>query len=173
MQLSENRNWFVIQTKPRNEQKVEKQIIEKDVEVFLPLITSIRYWSDRKKKIQVPMFSGYLFVHASEDERVHAIKNTIGAIRYLFFEKRPARLTDNEIESIRLSLKAPERVKVEKSNFSKGDMVMVTRGVFRGLKGLITEIRGNYKLTVNIFELSMSLNIVLNPYEIELFKNIN
>ncbi len=173
MQLSENRNWFVIQTKPRNEKKVEKQIIEKGVEVFLPLITSIRYWSDRKKKIQVPMFSGYLFVHASEDERVLAIRNTIGALRYLFYEKRPARLMENEIESIKLSLKAPERVKVDYSSFNQGDMVMITSGVFKGMKGLVTEIRGNYKLTVNLYELSMSLNIVLNPYEIELLKNIN
>ena len=173
MQLSENRNWFVIQTKPRNEKKVEKQIIDKGVEVFLPLITSIRYWSDRKKKVQIPMFSGYLFVHASKDERVLAIKNTIGAIRYLFYEKRPAKLTENEIEGIRLSLIAPERVKVEHSSFCRGDMVMITRGVFKGMKGSVTEIRGNYKLTVNIYELSMSLNIVLNPNEIELLKNIN
>ena len=173
MLLSENRNWFVIQTKPRNEKKVEKQIIDKGVEVFLPLISSIRYWSDRKKKFQIPMFSGYLFVHASEDERVLAIKNTTGALRYLFYEKRPAKLTENEIEGIKLSLKAPERVKVERSSFCRGDMVMITRGVFKGLKGLVSEIRGNYKLTVNLYELSMSLNIVLNPYEIELLKNIN
>ena len=81
-----NRNWFVIQTKPRNEKKVEQQIIARNVEVFLPLVTSIRYWSDRKKKVQVPLFSGYLFVHATEEERLIAIKNNIGALRYLFYE---------------------------------------------------------------------------------------
>ena len=167
-----NRNWFVVQTKPRNERKVEQQIIARDIEVFLPLITSIRYWSDRKKKIQVPLFSGYLFVHATEEERVLAIKNNVGALRYLFYEKRPARLTEEEINNIILSLKEPERVKVERSSVCKGDLVMITRGAFAGMKGLVTEIRGNYKLTVNIYELSMSLNIVLNPNEVELLKNI-
>ena len=49
---------------------------------------------------------------------------------------------------------------------------MITRGAFAGMKGFVTEIRGNYKLTVNIYELSMSLNIVLNPNEVELLKNI-
>lgn len=167
-----NRNWFVIQTKPRNEKRVEEQIIARDVEVFLPLVTSIRYWSDRKKKVQIPLFSGYLFVHATEEERILAIKNTIGALRYLFYEKRPARLTEDEINSIKLSLKEPERVKVEPSKVCKGDLVIVTRGAFSGMKGLVTEIRGNYKLTINLYELSLSLNIVLNPYEVELLKNI-
>jgi transcription antitermination factor NusG len=90
----------------------------------------------------------------------------------LFYEKRPAQLYEEEIEIIRLSLKAPERIKLEKSNFCKGDTVMITRGVFEGIRGLITEIRGNYKLTVNLYEMSMSINIVLNPNEVELLKNI-
>ena len=54
MQLSENKNWFVIQTKPRTEKKVEKQLIDKGVEVLLPLITSLRYCADRKKNIKAP-----------------------------------------------------------------------------------------------------------------------
>jgi len=49
----------------------------------------------------------------------------------------------------------------------KGDYVEITSGPFMGMNGIITEIRGNYKLTVNLYELSMSLNIVINPNEIK------
>ena len=95
------RKWFALQTKPRNELLVSKQIENKEIEFFLPLIEKIRIWSDRKKKIKVPLFSGYVFVHATEKERLHAISNTSGAIKYIFYENRPAVISDREIEIIK------------------------------------------------------------------------
>jgi transcription antitermination factor NusG len=78
------RKWYVIRTKPRWEKKVALQIEKKQIEVFLPILEKIRIWSDRKKKIQDPMFSGYVFVRADETERLTAISNTPGAMGYIF-----------------------------------------------------------------------------------------
>jgi transcription antitermination factor NusG len=167
------KKWFVIQTRPNFEKKVAHQIELKNIEIFLPLITTIRKWSDRKKKIQVPLFNGYLFVHATDTERVEAIKDTAGALRYIFYQKRPAIVTETEINNIKLSLKAPERFKIEHSNIKKGDTVIVKGGVFEGMQGVVTEFRGNYKLNVNISELSLSLSVVLHASEVKLLENIN
>ena len=173
MSSPESRKWYVIQTKPRFEKKVAQQIENKRIEVFLPLITTIRQWSDRKKKIQIPMFSGYLFIHGTEKERVEAISNTLGALRYIFYDNRPAVVSDVELNNIKLSLQAPERVSIENKNVGKGDLVKVTSGVFRGMEGVISEIRGKYQLTLNLTELSVSMNIVLNSGEVELLKKVN
>lgn len=168
--MEDVKNWFVIQTKPRNEKKVYEQIIRKEIEVFLPLVQTIRYWSDRKKKLYVPLFPGYVFVNTDEEERVKAISNTNGAIKYLMYQKRPAIISDGEIKNIRLSLQAPEKIKIEEKRITEGDLVEITGGIFRGLTGYIKEIRGNYKLIVNIMELNSTFSVQLSSSEVRLLR---
>lgn len=159
-----------MQTKPRNEKKVFEQILGKGIESYLPLMETIRYWSDRKKKMQVPLFPGYVFVHGDENERLAAITNTYGALKYVMFQKRFAVVTDDEITNIMISMNAPERVKIEDTKIMVGDLVEITYGIFKGLKGFITQIRGNYKLTVSISELNTTLSVQLSNAEVKLLK---
>lgn len=171
--IRSTKSWFVMRTKPRNEFKVFEQIISKDIEAFLPKVERIRIWSDRKKKIFVPLFPSYLFIYGDNNERLNAISNTIGAMGYLMYRKRPAVITEKEIENIKISLIEPDRIKVEAIQITEGDTVEITYGPFIGLTGIIKEIRGSYKLVVNITELSASLNIELNASEVKLLKKSN
>jgi len=155
------RKWYVIRTKPRWEKKVAFQIEKKQLEVFLPILEKIRIWSDRKKKIQEPMFSGYVFVRADETERLTAISNTLGAMGYIFFNKRPAVMRDEDILYIKMSLKEPERISIEEKQIKKGDYITVKRGPFRGMKGFVNDFKGEYKLTVNLEELSTAFSVTL------------
>lgn len=164
------KSWFVLRTKPRNEFKVHDQIIKREIEVYLPKVEKLRIWSDRKKKIFVPLFPSYVFIYGNNAERLRAISNTTGAMGYLMYRKRPAIVTEKEIESIKISLIEPERIKVDKIQITEGDLVEITYGPFTGLTGIIIEIRGSYKLVVNITELSASLNIELNASEVKLLK---
>lgn len=174
--MEDVKNWYVIHTKPRNEKKVFEQIINKEIETFLPLIQTVRYWSDRKKKLMVPLFPGYVFVNTSEEERIRAISNTYGALRYVMYQKRPAIISKKEITNIQLSLQVPEKIKIEEKQITAGDLVEITGGIFRGLSGYIKEIRGNYKLIVNILELNSTFSVQLSSSEIKLLvpiKNAN
>jgi transcription antitermination factor NusG len=161
------RKWYVVRTKPRWEKKVASQIFQKEIEIYLPVIEKIRVWSDRKKKIEDPMFSGYVFVFGNEEERYHAISNTAGAMGYVFYNKRPAIIRPEEIDYIKLSLKAPERVTIEEKQIKKGDFITVKRGPFRGMKGYVNDFKGSYKLTVNLEELSTAFSVILMLDEVE------
>ncbi len=165
---SEFKRWFVLQTKPRKEKVVLQQIEQKKIEVYSPFIEKIRIWSDRKKKIQVPLFSGYVFIHGDESERLKAITDTIGAMKYIYFQKRPAVVNDREIEIIKQALLSPEKISIEEKRIKKGDLIIVSHGLFKGMKGYVNEFRGKYKLTVNLEELSYSFNIILNSNEVSL-----
>jgi transcriptional antiterminator RfaH len=165
---SEFKKWFVLQTKPRKEKIVLLQIEQKKIEVYSPFIEKIRIWSDRKKKIQVPLFSGYVFIHGDESERIRAITDTIGALKYIYFQKRPAVVSDMEIEIIKQALLSPEKISIEEKRIKKGDLIVVSHGLFKGMKGYVNEFRGKYKLTVNLEELSYSFNIILNSNEVSL-----
>ena len=165
---SEFKKWFVLQTKPRKEKIVLQQIEQKKIEVYSPFIEKIRIWSDRKKKIQVPLFSGYIFIHGDESERIRAITDTIGAMKYIYFQKRPAVVSEMEIEIIKQALLSPEKISIEEKRIKKGDLIVVSHGLFKGMKGFVNEFRGKYKLTVNLEELSYSFNIILNSNEVSL-----
>ncbi|MBI5403276.1 MAG: UpxY family transcription antiterminator [Ignavibacteriae bacterium] len=166
------KKWHVIQTRPKNEKKVYEQILRKDIEAFLPLVQTVRYWSDRKKKLDVPLFPGYVFVNTGREERIRAISNTYGALRYLMYQKKPAEITESEIKNIKLSLQAPEKIRLEENAVTEGDLVEITGGVFRGLTGYIKELRGNYKLIVNITELNSTFSVQLSNSEIKLLRSV-
>ncbi|MFA5404282.1 MAG: UpxY family transcription antiterminator [Ignavibacteria bacterium] len=168
--MCNTKNWYVIHTKPRNEKKVFEQIVNKEIEAFLPLIQTVRYWSDRKKKLMVPLFPSYVFVNTNENERIRAISNTYGAMRYVIYQKRPAIVSDKEILNIKLSLQLPDKIKIEEKKISEGDLVEITGGIFRGLTGYIKEIRGHYKLIVNIMELNSTFSVQLSSSEVRLLK---
>lgn len=167
-----DRKWFVMQTKPRNEALVNKQILYKQIKSYLPQVEKIRIWSDRKKKVLEPLFPGYVFVYANEDERQTAISGTAGAVRYIYYEGRPAVVSPREIKLIEDSLREPEKVSIEQKRIEKGDEIMVTHGIFKGMKGRVQEFRGNFKLTVNLEELSYSFSIILSLGEVEKLKEI-
>ena len=160
----------MVHTKPRNEKKVYEQILGKEIEAYLPTVETIRYWSDRKKKLQVPLFPGYVFVHGDESERVSAIRNTYGAIKSVMFQKRLAVISEEEISNIKISMNAPDRVRIEETRIMVGDLVEITYGIFKGLKGFITQIRGNYKMIVSIAELNTTLSVQLSNAEVKLLK---
>ncbi len=167
-----DKKWYVLQSKPLKEIKVFEQIRKKNINVYLPLIETVRYWSDRKKKVNVPLFPGYLFVYADMDERYNAISNTFGALKYLVYQKRHAIISDEEINNIKISLIEPERVRIEDARLIEGDMVEITHGIFKGLKGIIVQIRGNYKLMVSIIEMNTTFSVQLSNAEVKLISRI-
>src|SRR5437763_6678953 len=54
--------WYALQIKPRSEKKAELQLRAKGIETYLPLVRQVRWWSDRRKIIETPLFAGYEFV---------------------------------------------------------------------------------------------------------------
>lgn len=159
--------WYVIMTRPRYEKIVYEQIARKRVEIYLPLVERFSKWCDRVKRLESPLIPGYVFIHSDETGRKYAINGVKGALRYLFYLGRPAVVTQKEIDVIKLSLTQPERVSVSEIKIQEGDLITITRGNFKGLSGYVTEFRGNYKLTINLNELSYALNIELELSDVE------
>src|ERR1700751_951945 len=79
---NEIENWYGVQTRARHEKVVASRLSEKGVATFLPTVTEVHRWSDRKKTVELPLFSCYLFVNlasSNEDlQRVLRIENVLG-----------------------------------------------------------------------------------------------
>jgi transcription antitermination factor NusG len=91
--------WFVLLTKPKNELKVASLLTAKQLPVFAPTRTEVRQWSDRKKKVLVPLLPSMVLVHLTEQE-VPCVFSIPGVVRYLFSNGKRATVPPHEIEAI-------------------------------------------------------------------------
>lgn len=132
---------------------------------YLPLSRELRKWSDRKKWVEVPMFSGYLFVQA--ENRAEEIIRIPGVVNFLRFEGKPAIVTEREITIIQ---------KVEKSgyfaeqllnteDFDTGELVQVSDGPLKGHRGIIFRKDNEDFFTIAIESIGQSLKIRI-PFEL-------
>lgn len=136
-------NWYVVYTKPKWEKKVADKLSQLGIENYCPLITQVKQWSDRKKKIEVPLFNSYVFVQLSDSDR-NSVFQVAGVVRYLFWLGKPAIVKDQEIEIIKKSLKAPNISDVTVSAIQVGDKIKLESGAFSNQNAIVQEISNNY-----------------------------
>lgn len=153
----DSRSWFAIYTRPRFERKVAQDLDEKGISSYVPTRTVERFWSDRRKLIQEPLFPSYVLVYANSKERYWSLQ-TDGAVRMVCFNGQPARIPDQQIEVIRRMLNHgydPE----PHEYLQVGDKVEVTAGPLLGVKGFVSEHRGRRRFVISIDVIRQSIAI--------------
>lgn len=149
--------WYAIYTRPRHEKKVYEQLLEKKIEVFLPLVMRVRQWKDRKKKVEMPLFSSYLFVHFDYKFRFDVLQ-TKGVVKIVNFNGVPAAIPDWQIDSLKKMLEHPERIRLE-NYIRPGEIVEVLDGPFKGMRGMIRTLKGEKRLIVTIEGIMQSVSV--------------
>ncbi|MBB4803690.1 transcription antitermination factor NusG [Flavobacterium nitrogenifigens] len=136
-------NWYVVYTKPKWEKKVADKLQQLGIECYCPLITQIKQWSDRKKKVEVPLFNSYVFVQIPDSER-NSVFQVAGIVRYLFWLGKPAVVKDEEINTIKTNLKSPNISDVAVLPFQVGDKIKLDSGAFSNQNAIVQEVSNNY-----------------------------
>jgi len=130
------KHWFALYTKPRHEFKAELQLKNISIEQYLPTYLVTKQWSDRKKKINEPLFRGYLFIYASEKERLKALSQS-SIVRCISFLGKPSVIPDWQIESLRKMLnEQPEILVTDKIEI--GTKVKIISGPFKDVIGVVS-----------------------------------
>jgi transcriptional antiterminator RfaH len=150
--------WYVVYTQPRSEKKCAEYLDEKNVQYYLPLIKTIRQWSDRKKKVELPLFPSYMFVFVSQVE-YYEVLNVPGISRYLFFEGNAATISQKEIDKIKMLLNADINIDVTAEKILPGEQIEITHGALRGVKGEMVAYKGERKVAIKIEQIDFSLLI--------------
>src|SRR5260370_21861679 len=96
-------HWYVAHTSANHEKRVAQQLQERSVENFLPLYDTVRRWKDRRMKLQLPLFPGYVFVRLPLRDRLKVLQ-VPGVARLISFNGQPAALPDADIEALRAGL---------------------------------------------------------------------
>lgn len=148
--------WFAIYTKPKNEKKVVEGLEKIGVEVYCPMITQVKQWSDRKKKVEMPLINSYVFVNIADKNR-NIVFNVHGVVRYLFWLGKPAVIQDHEIEVLKDGLKGILN-NVEVQGIQPGDILTISKGPFQGKEGIVSQIEKN-KIRLVLKELGVLITI--------------
>ena len=154
--------WFAFYTKSRQEKKVRDVLLRRDFEVFLPLQKVVRQWSDRKKKVEVPLFNSYIFVHIPEHQtpEILQVPGVAWSIRH---NGSPAFLRDQEFELIKRFLATGLHVEVmSQARFEEGDGVMVADGPLKGAIGRVAEKYPD-RLMVWLETLGQAIRVEIEP----------
>ena len=148
--------WFALYTRPKNEKKVTEQLVKLGIEVYCPLVTQVKQWSDRKNKVETPLISSYVFVNVEEKER-DKVFEAFGVVRYLFWLGKPAVIRDEEIYLLKDSLKEVIST-FEISEIKPGDMMNISRGPFQGKEGIVKAVEKN-KIQLILKELGFVITL--------------
>ncbi|MDN6280444.1 MAG: UpxY family transcription antiterminator [Psychroflexus sp.] len=137
------KNWHVVYTKPRAEKKTATRLNAIGIEAYCPTVKEIRVWSDRKKKVDKPVLPSMIFVKLEEANR-HLVFDVGSVVRYLFWQKIPAVVTEKEIEALRESLSSESAYKKVDFETSKiGKKIDLTAYGFKNEEGTIKSVKGN------------------------------
>jgi len=150
------KNWFAIYTKPRNEKKAYDLLVEADIETYLPLVKTLKQWSDRRKWVEEPLFKSYLFVHISKKE-YYKVLNVNGVVRFITFEGKAVPIPENQINAIKQFINEGEELLDNTEDFEVGDEVEVIRGAMNGLRGRLISVKKKQKVKIEIDAVAQSI----------------
>ena len=163
-------SWYVVHTRSRHEYKANTGLIQKNLTTFLP---EIELWSkrkDRKKKISVPLFPGYLFAEALslDNETKLAILKTTGVVRILGKKEgsEPMPVPDSKIDAIRRLVNTKTEILTMQFP-QKGEPARIMDGPFAGIEGIVVSSNIEKELfVISIDLLQRSVAIKLKGFQI-------
>ena len=164
------RQWHALYVRSRSEKKVLSQLEEMGIEAYLPLVTKVKQWSDRRKKIEEPLFKSYVFVHSNAKEYL-TILNVYGVMRFVTFEHEAVVVPDNQIVAIKRFVddyEHGEEFKMQNNEeLKEGQMVRIINGPMKGLQGRLETIYNKRHLIVYIEVVGQYIPVHLSRAKVE------
>src|SRR5216684_2295783 len=158
-------HWYVAHTSANHEKRVTQQLLERSVEHFLPLYDSVRRWKDRRMKLQLPLFPGYVFVRLALHDRPQVLQ-VPGVANLVGFGGTPTALPEGEIEALRTSLGSG--VRAEPHPFlTAGRRVRVKVGPLAGLEGIVIRTKNRLRLVVSLDLIHLAAAVEVETADLE------
>ena len=156
----EESHWYAVYTRSRHEKKVAEALTSKNLNAFLPLRRVMRRWKDRRKEIDLPLFSGYVFVKTPMREKL-SILRTPGVVTIIGDAKGPTAIPDQQILAIEKLVASS--LKYDPVPYLKeGARVSIVHGPLSGVEGILVEKRKKCRLvlSVDLIQQSAVLEVV-------------
>lgn len=154
--------WYVLYTAPRQEKKVADRLEQLGLTVYCPLVVQMKQWSDRKKKVTVPVLPSYVFVCLPADQRDQVFEVS-GVVRYVYWLGKPAEVRQVEIDAMRQHLTASV-TSFQVEALQPGSNYTIPTGVFQGTQAVVAKVEKNTLFLV-LEQLGIKLVLRMNALE--------
>jgi transcription antitermination factor NusG len=164
---AQREHWYALQTRPRHEKSVIQRLSERGVTTFLPLITEVHRWSDRKKLIELPLFGCYVFAkfvpQGAERLQVLRVEGVLGLVGA---RGEGSAIPEAEIDAVRALLDGP--VPWSAHPFLEiGQRVRIRSGALDGVEGILVGRNGDRTLVISVNAIQRSLSVRVEGYAVE------
>ncbi len=157
--MAAEKKWLVFYTKSRNEKKAYRNLQKFGFEAFLPLHKVVRQWSDRKKKLEVPLFNSYIFVRDIE-ANIPEILKVPGLVWNIRHNGKPAVLREKDYQNILRFIESGLTIEIGPTeDLQRGDKVEVMDGPLRGAVGFLSGDYNEEKFTIEIETINQVLKV--------------
>lgn len=146
---------------------MREQLVAMGIKAYLPLKRELKQWSDRKKWVETPIISSYIFVNISAADYKRVFEAN-GVVSYVSHKGKAVTIPDHEIEAMQKTVENKLSFSVETGNIVKGQTVTVTSGPLKGVSGIVKEIRGKRKLHLQISHIGYTLVVNLENDSVDL-----
>ena len=165
--ISESPVWYAVHTYPRHERAVAERIRQQQLTSFLPTITETHRWSDRRKVVEIPLFSCYVFVNLipTNETRLRVLR-TNGVIGFVGSQRTGTPIPEEQIEAVRALLE--RKVACRAHPFLRvGQRVRVRGGALDGVEGLFVSQNGDDSIVISVDAIQRSLAVRINGYDLD------
>jgi transcription antitermination factor NusG len=149
--------WYAACTLPRHEKRVAEHLAGRDVAFFLPQYETVSRWKDRRVRLSLPLFPGYIFVHLALCDRLRVLE-TPSVVRLVGFNGSPSALPDADMERLRRRLGDSSKA-VPHPFLTVGRRVRIIRGSLEGLEGILLRRRGEFRLVISLELIQRSIAV--------------
>jgi len=159
--------WFAIQTRAKHEKIVAHRLRQQEISTFLPLIIQLRHWSDRKKLVEFPLFTSYLFARfePTGEARVRVLRLD-GVFQIVGARGEGTPIPGEQIEAVRTLVE--HKVPVHPYPFMRiGQRVRIRNGAMCGVEGVLVSCNGQQRLVISIEAIQRSLALQIDGYDVE------
>lgn len=158
--------WYALYTRSRFEKKMLSELTDRNVEVFLPMREVLSRWKDRKKRIWIPLFPGYIFIHhVDTPENRYKILNVPGAVRFVSVEGHAEPIPEEQIQSVRKFLES--KITVDPYPYMKvGSRVEIIAGPLKGIQGILVKKRGRFRFVLQVDLIRQAVSVEIDASDV-------
>lgn len=161
---ADGRRWYAVQTRSRHEKVASNELGNRNIEHFLPMITRLSQWKDRKKKVDFPLFSGYCFARFASQERLPVLQSR-GVVRIVGRHGEPEPIPQVEMDSLMILMKNRVRLDAHPC-LQEGAAVEVVQGPLQGVRGRLVRYARSCRVVVSIHLIQQAVSVEIDSASI-------
>jgi transcription antitermination factor NusG len=154
--------WQAVYVASRQEKKVFEKLQQKNIDTYLPIIKTMRQWSDRKKLVELPLLNGYVFVRTAPVEN-DKVLNTAGVVSFVKAEGKIAKIREEEIARLKQLIELGYQMEAHgiDRDYKQGEKVKINSGALKNIEGFVIENKAGRHIEVLLESIGQAIRVKL------------